>query len=165
MVPLSLLADLIAYPAALIIAAWPEDDLVRWSWFLTPDNPATGDEAHEARWRGRPRYFQKVAWLWRNKAYGFSKTVLGARTNGPVTLWSSTDRPVGNKAGRVEGLEIRTTPEGYWQLYYIKRVPWGRSKCLRVNLGWKIWNNELNAHPTFGMLVFTVNPFRTFEGE
>src|SRR3990167_6263045 len=127
----NIVIDLAAFLLAPLIAlldARTADDL--FSWFLTPDNPVTGDAGHEARWLGRSAYLKKVAWLWRNRAYGFSSTVLRARSNGPVVIKGDpavSNRPI------VEGGVTRATPEGYWQFYFVKRT--FRGRCLRVNLG------------------------------
>ena len=148
----NLLMDLLAFPLAPFIAALDEQTAKEFfSWFLTPDNPMTGDGGHEARWAGKPIYVKKVAWLWRNRAYGFGVRVLGARSAGPVQVKGNphvSNRPL------LEGLVLRSTPEGYWQLYYVKSTL--RGKCLRVNLGWKLWGNP--GEPIFGQYVFSVNP-------
>ena len=150
----NIVVDLAAFPLAPLLALLDErtaDDL--FSWFLTPDNPMTGDAGHEARWLGKSVYLKKVTWLWRNRAYGFSSTVLRARSNGPITVVGNpavSNRPI------VEGSVLRTTPEGYWQFYFVKRTFKGR--CLRINLGWKLWGTPGDG-PLFGQYVFSANPF------
>jgi hypothetical protein len=84
-----------------------------------------------------------VAWLVRNNASGFDVSVLRARTNGPVKVIGNpkvSNRPL------VEGLVIRTVPEGYFQCYYVKAYT--KRLCVRVNLGWRLWNEP--GHPKFG---------------
>jgi len=153
----TLVVELAAFPFAPLIALLDEATAKkRFSWFLTPDNPMTGDAGHEARWAGKPIYFKKVAWLWRNRAYGFSHLPLvRARSLGPVTV---NGNPAVSNRPFVEGLVIRTTAEGYWQFYYVKQTT--RARCLRVNLGWKLWGSPMSA--TFGMYVFAVNPLMGF---
>jgi len=148
-----------AYPVAPLIAA--ADALfgeprtrALFGWFVTPDNPLAGDSGHEARHAGRPRWYKVVAWHWRNRAYGFDANVLRADTRGPVTV--DGDRLVGNHPLR-QGAVWRTTPEGYWQFYYVRRNPLVKGRCIRVNLGWKLW--DAPDTPLFGQYVFAVNPF------
>jgi hypothetical protein len=117
---------------------------------VTPDNPITGDEGHEARWAGRSEYMKKVAWLWRNRAFGFAAGVLKATTIGPVL---TTGSPAVSNRPLVEGVVLRETPEGYWQWYCVRKMPWG--KCLRVNLGWKLWDHPSKS--TFGQYVCAVS--------
>ena len=145
----NILVDLLAFPLAPLIALFDESTAHKWfSWFLTPDNPMTGDVGHELRWIGKPTYIKKVGWLWGNGAYGFTSTVLRARSNGPVTIQGNPK--IGNRPF-VPGLVIRTTPEGYWQFYYIKRTI--KDRCLRINLGWKLWGPD---QPW--MYVCSINP-------
>src|SRR3990167_9575509 len=150
----NIIVDLLAFPLAPLIALFDESTAHKWfSWFLTPDNPMAGDAGHELRWIGKPTYIKKVAWLCRNRAYGFSSTVLRARSNGPVTVRGN---PLVSNRPFVPGLVIRTTPEGYWQFYFVRRTFEGR--CLRVNLGWKLWGTPGDG-PLFGQYVFSANPF------
>ena len=146
------LMELLAFPLAPFIAALDEPTAKKhFPSFLTPDNPMTGDAGHEARWVGKPVYVKKVAWLWRNRTYGFSHEIR-ARSRGPVEV---TGNPAVSNRPFFPGLVIRTTPEGYWQLYFVKRTLKGR--CLRVNLGWKIWTDPLR-NPHFGQYVVSFNP-------
>ena len=155
--PLDILSAVAAYVVAPVVAAVPEATAQRYFWwFLTPDNPITGDAGHERRWAGKPVYFKKVAWLWRNKAYGFSKSVIGAKTLRPVSVYGD---PETTDTGPHEGWAVWRTPDGYWQFYYIKKMPWG--KVLRINLGWKLWGHSLTE--TSGMYVFTINPFKRWK--
>jgi len=152
----ALAADVVACVAAPFLGLLVNDRgrLPAWlRWFETPDNTAFGDAGHHERWNGRPLYPRFVAWFWRNKAYTFSTDVLGARTRGPVTALgnpSTGDRPL------VEGWCLWRTPEGYWQLYVVRR--WAGRFFLRLNLGWKLWDlpNGANA----GQYVCSVNPLK-----
>jgi hypothetical protein len=152
----ALVADVVAYVAAPILGLLVDDRgrLPRWlRWFETPDNTAFGDAGHRERWSGRPLYPRFVAWFWRNKAYTFASEILGAKTRGPVTARGNPavgDRPL------VEGWCLWRTPEGYWQLYVVRR--WGLGFFMRMNLGWKLW--DLPHEPNFGQYVFAVNPVR-----
>lgn len=155
LLPASLLMNLAAYPMAPIIATLDACgvDVQRWfSWFCTPDNPLTGDGGHDARHEGSSRWWRITTWLWRNKSYGFDASVLRAR---PARPWLNVkgDRLTGNHPLR-EGYCLRRTLDGYWQFYYVRRLG---KRCLRVNLGWKLW--DASDAPLFGAYVFSVNPF------
>lgn len=150
-IPASLLVDLIGFVGApfFVLAAGDEPWLPRWlDWWQTQDNDLDGDLGHMARWKGYPVFVQRVAWIWRNNGYGFNATVLKAKTRGPVTV--KGDPAVSNRPLR-EGLVIRTTPEGYWQLYFVRAYT--DRLCVRINLGWKIWGET--DHPNFGSFVCT----------
>jgi hypothetical protein len=152
----ALVADVAAYMAAPFLGFLVNDRgrLPRClRWFETADNTAFGDPGHHDRWSRRPLYSRFVAWFWRNKAYTFSTEILGAKTRGPVTAWGNPsigDRPL------VEGWCLWLTPEGYWQLYVVRR--WAFGFFLRVNLGWKLW--DLPDGPNSGQYVCSVNPLR-----
>jgi hypothetical protein len=146
-VPFDLLLSLAAFlwaPVAVAIDRVP-------GWMLAPDNPPEGDSGHVERWRGRSAWMQRVAWLWRNRAY--NARWLFARSAGPVRLRGNKDAT--NKPVVVEGKCVRTTPEGYWHVYLIRRLPGGF--VLRANLGWKLWDST--GALLFGQMVFYVNPF------
>jgi len=116
-------------------------------WMMTPDNPIDGDAGHLERWAGKPAYLRRVAWLWRNKAYGFR--AFNARG---VNYFDVRDRGTPNVSDKpfVPGWVLRTAG-GYWQLYAI--VPYGK-RYARINLGWKLWPG-----PNFGQFVATINPW------
>lgn len=127
--------------------------LPRWArWFETEDNDIWGDDGHYARWANVHGYWKAVAWLWRNRAYYFGSRVIGAKTIGPVEVRGN---PAVSNRPYVPGWCLRTTPEGYWQLYVIKG--WGRNRLVRLNLGWKLWGSF--SHPNFGQFVFALNPW------
>lgn len=134
------------------------------SWFQTPDNPADGDNAHWERHPGTDAwstYKRRVAWFWRNVAYGFDIDVLGIKELEGDTLEVVGDLEAGTSpahSGYVWRVLRRAdgTKAGF-QLYAIYQWPFWKTRCLRVNLGWKIWNfgEGLDAHQWTGM----VNPF------
>ena len=121
-------------------------------WFVTWDNPITGDVGHELRWLRKPKYVKKLTWLLRNRAYGFSSMVTGVKPWLNVKV--NGDPLVGNRPLR-EGIVTRTTPDGTWQIYLVYKSFAGR--CLRVNIGWKLWGDP--SHPNFGQYTFAINPF------
>jgi hypothetical protein len=148
------MSNVLAYLVAPFVACFSDAAARRlFPSFVTPDNPVTGDAGHEARWVGYPSYMKKVAWLWRNRAYGFSASVLKAQTAGPVAIEGSarvSNRPL------YEGRVLRWTPEGYWQWYYVRRNPLYPKRCIRINLGWKLW--DAPGHSMFGQYVLSINP-------
>lgn len=178
LLPMELAMGLLAFPAAVFLGFFPQfADRLPWRWFTTPDSPLEGDPGHRERWAGLPDWLLRILWLSRNRAYDFSETVL--RADASITVhhrqWRTTlgdtplyvegetawgewpdwgPIPIGDQRG-VEGLEFRWTEEGYWQLYWIKA--WRSDRCIRVNLGWKLWGQNL-----FGQYVFAVNPWKSF---
>jgi len=112
-----------------------EPRLPRWlDWFATPDNSLLGDEGHKARWRGRSQYLQMVAWLLRNRLYGFRWSVLAAPLERSAIHWSG-NLNIRNRQHGVAGL-LRVRMGGYWQ--YKRITPLWLGRCLQLNLGWII---------------------------
>lgn len=138
----SLLVDLAAIvlaPFVVAIGRVPQ-------WMMTSDNPIEGDAGHQARWAGKSKYRQKVAWLWRNKAYGFTK--FNAKGIDVFAVEERGNPAVSDKPYTPGWCLRRVGP--YWHLYAI--VPYF-GRFVRVNLGWKLWRG-----PNFGQYVATINP-------
>jgi hypothetical protein len=140
--PVDLAVSLSVFPLAPIVVALGKVP----AWMMTPDNSIDGDEGHLARWQGKSAYLRRVAWLWRNRAYGFTALnadgidILDVTTKGnPAT----SNRPF------TPGWCLRTV-DGYWHLYAI--LPYGK-RFARINLGWKLWQGA-----NFGQYVATINP-------
>lgn len=161
----SIAMDIAAYVVVPIAVAFQKSDqLPKWArWFETEDNDIFGDAGHFDRWfpwggdpwtaRGRFYGWQMAtAWLLRNRAYYFSSNVIGAKTSGPVTVHGN---PAVSNRPYVPGWCLRTTDEGYWQLYVI--LGWGKNRLIRLNIGWKLWGDT--EHPNFGQYVFAFNPW------
>ncbi len=167
-----LIADLtvtaLSYPLApfVVLAASRDGWLPRWLWwFQTPDNPLDGDHGWRTehwQWRFKlpaplARYIGRVGWLWRNNAYGFSIAVLGAPIRPGYELRTTGDPLVSNRPLR-NGLVRRVllNPDGsaYWQWYYVRA--WSATRCLRVNLGWKLWGTPAPGERR--QFVFSINP-------
>lgn len=168
LVPIDLLMSPIGRllnPIAILFAS-KDGWLPKWLWaFQTPDNSLDGDEGfkREHRWFRNDLnflkiYLNRVQWLNRNSMYGFDFMVMGANIEPGFTYRCIGDESVGNRPLH-EGLVIRIVrnPSGsvYWQWYYVKA--WSKTKCLRINLGWKLWG-ELRSgqHKQF---TFNVWPF------
>ena len=155
---ITVLAVLLAPILPLFVRA--DGYLPGWlSWFQTPDNPAYGDRSfHDNQmWWTRSRYLWTVFWQWRNPAYGFDFAVLGMPVlpGFIVRFWG--DDLVSN-APLHNGWVFRRLIIGcetYWQFYLV--YAWTATKCLRINLGWKLWGDLQvgQVRP----LVFSINPW------
>ena len=124
--------------------------LPRWLWwFQTPDNPIDGDRGHWKRWPGTTplrTYIRRVAWLLRNVCYGFDDFVLGIHTLPTDILTEVGETNASDKKG-ISGSCWRTLHRDgeliafHW--YYVKHYQWWHIKaCVRISLGWKLWNPE-----------------------
>lgn len=118
-------------------------------WFQTPDNPCDGDRGHWKRWPGTDpwsTYKRRVAWFLRNVAYGFDETVCGIKTRPTDCLEIIGNEDASDKNG-ISGLcKYYLYRDGKligWQVYYIKHYKvWRITACIRINMGWKLWNPE-----------------------
>ena len=164
--PLTTIVCLLAFPLAPIIALFADgqgdvtlSDKNPLRLWLTPDNPIEGDSGHFDRWAGfvaaHPKigmYIQRVAWLWRNKAYGWRWTVFSTFHPG---IWFATTS--------------RNPIKARWMLYVI--WPTFSGRCLRVYLGWKLqsackYRIQHAENPAFiipdytAMFVCSINPWK-----
>lgn len=136
-----------------------------FAWLQTPDNPCTGDEGHVERWAWLYQYVpfcvayyvQCVAWMYRNAVYGLHIDVLGVIVEPEFEFSYEGDVKTGNRPlheGYVR-YNLHTKQKQWFQVYLVKK--WCKKYVLRINLGWKIYNN-----PAVGdgcQLVYTINPF------
>lgn len=165
--PLSFLMAIVGRLLAPVLPFFVQEDgyLPKWLWwFQTPDNPCDGDSGHWERHPGTDwwsTYTRRVAWFWRNVGYGFDIDVLGLKELDGDTLEVVGDLETGTSpahSGYVWRVLRRAdgTKTGF-QLYAIFQWPFWKTRCLRVNLGWKIWNfgEGLESHQWTGM----INPF------
>ena len=136
------------------------------SWFQTYDSTLDGTEIRfisATSWLrdslGEPtsvlnRYVLRVLWLYRNNAYGFAYSVLGAK--GPFTVLSASGIEPSDRNPAVGGSRYTvfssTTGKKYFQYKSVKDR--GNGKCFETSIGWK---------PT-GQFVFRWTPFRKFNG-
>lgn len=165
--PLSLFMAVLGRVLAPVLPFFVQDDgyLPRWLWwFQTPDNTCDGDRGHWERHPGTGRwatYGRRTAWFWRNVGYGFDIDVLGLKAKDGDTLTFSGVEGVGTNPSK-NGYEWRVlrradgTRAGF-QLYAVYVWPFWKTRCLRMNFGWKIWNfgEGLEAYQWTGM----ANPF------
>lgn len=134
----NILMSFLAFPLApfIVLLGAP-----KWcSWFLTPDNTIDGDEGHWERWPDNGTrwriYCRRVAWLWRNRAYGFSWDTCGRKCYGETVF--KGERYVSDRA-KIYGI-CRAYNGKTWECYSYTNHGFFD---LRVRLGWKIPQNEL----------------------
>ena len=163
--PFDLLVNLLAFPLAPLIVLLTTKAGVcpAWAWpWLTDDNPIDGDAGHWQRWPDngtRWRVFcRRVAWLWRNRGYGFSDRVTGMTMTGETRFWGDrrvSDNPM--HAGWCIAINGKA-----WELYAF--YPWlswiGRG--LRVRLGWAI-PLTIDQPAGIAMLKTHINPLKGYE--
>lgn len=123
------------------------------SWFDTPDNTTDGDigwRTEHRLWRNDADvdtnpikiYINRIFWLVRNNAYGFSYTLLNAELFSADRMVISGDPDVSNIPGHNGWVLRKIYRDGeleYWQFYFVKQYPFAPTKCFRMNLGWKLW--------------------------
>ncbi|AIA64972.1 hypothetical protein AVV44_gp267 [Cronobacter phage S13] len=122
-------------------------------WMETFDNSIDGDGGHIERWQGKPRYFQRVAWLWRNKAYNFAYYALGREVTKTYSKGRSDVESDKNHTGQL--LMWNDNAWGYFCYY-----PLAFGFYLRVYCGWKLKGPANGSKDKRAMLAFHINPFR-----
>lgn len=139
---LCLVAEVLAIPGAFLAAWRPE-----WfPWLMTPDNPVDGDPGHQERWAGKPVYLRRLAWLLRNRAYGFKWGPLGC----PAAPYATEGDPaIKNRTGGRAGW-FRLSAPPFWYVKVIR--PIGFNYCLQIAMGW-----QLDA-PIKGRCLFMFSP-------
>ena len=130
-------------------------------WFQTYDSTLDGQEPRfidATSWlrddTGTPknalcRLLCRVCWIYRNNAYGFAYSILGAPLP-LVVLFEEGVNPA-DRAPAIEG-EYLIKYDGYFQYKFVKDR--GNGKCYEASIGWK---------PS-GQFVCRWTPFRTFNG-
>jgi hypothetical protein len=138
--PFDLLINLLAFPLAplIVLLTSPAGAPPTWAWpWLTDDNPIDGDAGHQLRWPDHGtwlrRYCRRVAWLWRNRGYGFSTKMTGRTCSGPSFFVG--DRLVSDDPYHPGACYI--TNGQLWEYYAILPV-FGTRLYLRFRFGWKI---------------------------
>jgi len=168
LVLVSLLVSFLNYFLAPVAVLFASEDgwLPKWLWwFQTPGDSLDGDNGWKEEHRrfkveDKPwkRWYNRTTWLYRNSMYGFAIDILGAKVYNTDTLEIIGDTQVSNRPilnGLVRRTLIRSGRPVYFQWYYVRR--WGSSmKCLRINLGWKLWGDFRTTKP---QLTFSPNPF------
>ncbi len=171
LVPVSLAASLLNYPLAPVVTLFADEAgwLPRWlSWFQTPDNSLDGDAGwkNEHRWfrdspkvdRSWRRWVNRFRWLWRNSMHGFERSVLGFTPAEGFSYLVRGEERVGNRPlwnGLVLRAAINPGVRAAFQFYFVRA--WSPKFCLRVNLGWKLWQSPAAGRPC--QHVMSINPF------
>lgn len=172
-IPLAIVAvvvGLLAYPLVPIAVLFRKKERLPWIfwWLETYDNPIYGEPSHIRRWQtfvaAHPLigpYVQRVAWLWRNKAYNFDYWICGREFSGPFRLWGNPNVESGSPIVS-EGYVFILTPKTWCLFAFLPLVKIGDYRYyLRLYLGWK--TKTLGKHPDKegrAMLASHVNPFR-----
>ena len=153
---------------AIAVVPFANDEgwLPNWlSWWQTPDNPLDGDGGwinEHWQWRYKlPAFMQtyvgRLGWLWRNNLYGFAIGPLGALITDIKRNVVYGDPLVSNRPLHNGWLiHIIEMQDGtfYWQFYFVKA--WNEKRCVRINLGWKLWGNVDKGQRK--QFVFSPNP-------
>jgi hypothetical protein len=96
--------------------------------------------------------------------YNFDINILGVKIESRAELIVIGDTRISNRPLK-EGLVRRylTQPDGkkYFQFYYVKA--WSSKRCIRINLGWKLWGNNMPGNRV--QLVFSPSPFMGYSRE
>lgn len=140
--------------------------LPKWLWwFQTPDNPCDGDEGHWARHPGTDpwsTYTRRVAWFWRNVAYGFNINAIGFKHKDGDLKIVQGDPTVGDRSGvsgKCKWFIKRDGERVAFQYYYVKHYQiFGRWRCVRIGAGYKIWGQP--SGQVFGQHWVYFNPFK-----
>ena len=108
--------------------------------------------------QGWRRWINRFRWLWRNSMHGFEREVLGVTPEPGFLYHFQGEQQTGNRPyrpGRVRRTVINPGGRAAFQFYLVRA--WSDKYCLRINLGWKIWQRpkagEVCQH------VVSINPF------
>ena len=171
---------LINFPFAPFVVLFADKDgwLPYWlGWFQTPDNSLDGDTG----WRTqnmpyRPennkyqRWVNRFHWLWRNKLYGFGAACLSVRRPFYCKVVESGDSLTSDQPNGRSGCykikwidnEIRAGKRKNncvaFQIYYVRQYKHWPGQCIRIIIGWKLWDRPYNA--SFGA---SFSPWKTFK--
>lgn len=136
-----LLVTALSYLAAPFAVLFEHNGrLPRWlRWFQTYDRDLYGDppwqRAHPGLYKTR---LGMLLWLWRNPAGTFSYKFAGVWPEGIVRRYG--DRLVSNTPNGHSGCCL-TKVDNAWLYYHVRQ--WSESgKCLRIVLGWKLYEEQ-----------------------
>lgn len=103
-------------------------------WFMTPDNSLWGDNGWQTKHCPNFKsYWGMVKWLCRNRAYGFSWTVLACPVGDPAAAVVDGDLNIDRNNGRFGSFRI--VLGDYWQRKWVTRI--GNTDYLvSLNVGW-----------------------------
>jgi hypothetical protein len=131
------------------------------AWLDTYDNSLLGDGGFRETHDGG--YWSQVAWLYRNSAYGFERSVLAANIK-PTDLIGVRGNPlIADKPDGKSGWCFVIIGD-YWSFDCIIR--WSKSKCTKLSLGWKLKtyaeNTERIKTQPIAQYCVTVKPLTDF---
>lgn len=156
------IVGLLAFPLSPLIVLLTNQAGISpaWCWpWLTSDNPIDGDEGHMERWPDNGTnwrvFCRRVAWLWRNRGYGFSERIAGAKMIGKSVFYG--DREISSDPYHSGWCYV--TNNSAWEFYAI--YAWNPWLCLRIRLGWKI-PLSIDVPTEDSMIVEYINPFKGY---
>lgn len=170
---MNLSTNILNFPLAPLVVLFADKDgwLPHWLWaFQTPDNPLDGDNDWKTKYRPflnesskLKRWINRFRWLHRNKLYGFNAAVMSIyfQDSDKVFIFGDPDvknDPVG-KSGAVKRLLLRNRKDIAFQWYYIRQYKRWPHKCIRINIGWKLWDFGNKPYSSF---VFSPSPWMHF---
>lgn len=113
-------------------------------------------------------WFSRYTWLaFRNPMNYFDYQYLGLKIKKPIQylLYNPEESKVDNN--KKEGLRhielLNGDNKQYFEYFYIKKIPFWPTKCIRFRMGWKIKDND---HKEYDILQFCLvfNPFHPYTG-
>ena len=168
LLPLSLLTTLAAWLFAPAIVLLHDEQYrlpPKWRWASTPTSSLLGDAGHRARWRGKPRYCQMVAWIFRNPACVAQKRPPLGFERQPGDIYKATGDEAtrdnaGGHSGRVLRVVYRNGKPVCFQFYAVH--PWAShpTRCARFCLGWKLWTDPAIGYKA--QITGRISPFKHF---
>lgn len=168
---LNLSTNILNFPLAPIVVLFVKKDgyLPGWLWwFQTPDNPLSGDKDWQTKYRPFlnesnifKRWVNRFRWLYRNKLYGFNVSVMSVyfKNGDHMTTIGDTsvkNDPVGHSGLLKRYLYNEKNKLIAFQWYYIHQYKRWPHKCIRINIGWKLWDYYTKAYSSF---VFSPSPW------
>lgn len=152
--------------AAITRADEYHDNGYSWGWLWgTYDNPPQGDEGFVSKralflgattgWKG---YCNRVHWMIRNPLYGYAKLVC-VKWEPTYTVSVQGNENISDKR-KIPGwlFALARNDDGKvvaFEFYLV--APWGKSRDLRMRLGWKITTSKVHEYG-FAQLVNSINP-------
>lgn len=134
------------------------------SWFQTSDSSLDGEDPNfqeKVSWC-KIRYLRQVLWLWRNPAYGMDDAPFMRFVVTAGSKHAMVGRPdVSNLPLRPGWVFHTYTKDGKieaFQLYFVWDYVLFGHRCVRINLGWKMWN-AFNAVGSVKSFVASINPW------
>jgi len=140
----------------------------------TYDSPPQGDNGFQTNRAPFPNasgafklYVNRVAWLWRNPGYGFSRACSVGYGNGlKVTMPKAKGfrNEISDKYGKAGWyyVECRNIDGELVAFEFYGIFPWpSYTKCLRVRLGWKLLTDKFQSLG-FAPMVNTITPYKQF---